>query len=98
MTRHGLRSARHRPVLAKQLCVLSATPPTPAIPFVTAAATDPVMKATLAQALRCVAAEPKWAAVRGGLLLLDIVPPDQVDYGIPCLRGESVALGYPRLH
>jgi hypothetical protein len=45
----------------------------------TAAATDPVMKATLAQALRCVAAEPKWAAVRGGLLLLDIVPPDRVD-------------------
>jgi hypothetical protein len=37
------------------------------------------MKATLAQALRCVAAEPKWAAVRGGLLLLDIVPPDRVD-------------------
>lgn len=91
--------ARHRPVLAKQLRVLAATPPTPAIPFVTAAATDPVMKATLAQALRCVAAEPKWAAVRGGLLLLDIVPPDQVDYGIPCrYAAEAVALGYPRLH
>jgi hypothetical protein len=57
------------------------------------------MKATLAQALRCVAAEPKWAAVRGGLLLLDIVPPDQVDYEIPCrYAAEAVALGYPRLH
>jgi hypothetical protein len=37
--------------------------------------------------------------VRGGLLLLDIVPPDQVDYEIPCrYAAEAVALGYPRLH
>ncbi len=91
--------ARHRLVLAEQLRILSATPATPAIPFVTAAATDPVIKAALAQALRCVAAEPKWAAVRAGMLLLDIVPPDRVDYGTPCrYAAEAAALGYPRLH
>ncbi len=91
--------ARHRPAPAEQLRVLAAMPPTPAIPFVTAAATDPVMKAALVQALRRVAAEPKWAPVRAGMLLLDIVPPDRVDYGTPCrYAAEAAALGYPRPH
>jgi ABC-type phosphate/phosphonate transport system substrate-binding protein len=91
--------ARHRPALAEQLRILAATPPTPAIPFVTAAATDPVMKAALAQALRRVATEPEWGPVRAGMLLLDIVPPDQVDYQTPCRYAtEAAVLGYPRLH
>ena len=31
--------------------------------------------------------------------LLDILPPDQVDYGTPCrYAAEAAALGYPRLH
>ena len=91
--------ARHRPALAEQLRILAATPPTPAIPFVTAAATDPVMKAALAQALRRVATEPEWAPVRAAMLLLDVVPPDQVDYQTPCrYADEAAALGYPRLH
>jgi ABC-type phosphate/phosphonate transport system substrate-binding protein len=91
--------ARHRPALAEQLRILAATPPTPAIPFVTAAATDPVMKAALAQALRRVATEPEWAHVRAGMLLLDVVPPDQVDYQTPCRYAtEAAALGYSRLH
>jgi ABC-type phosphate/phosphonate transport system substrate-binding protein len=84
---------------AEQLRILAATPRTPAIPFVTAAATDPVMQAALAQALRCVAAEPKWAQVRAAMLLLEVVPPDQVDYGTPCRYAtEAAALGYPRLY
>jgi ABC-type phosphate/phosphonate transport system substrate-binding protein len=91
--------ARHRPALAEQLRILAPTPPTPAIPFVTAAATDPVMKTALAQALRRVATEPEWAPVRAGMLLLDVVPPDQVDYQTPCRYAtEAAALGYPRLH
>ena len=91
--------ARHRPALAEQIRILAATPPTPAIPFVTAAATDPVMEAALAQALRRVATEPEWASVRAGMLLLDVVPPDQVDYQTPCRYAtEAAALGYPHLH
>jgi ABC-type phosphate/phosphonate transport system substrate-binding protein len=91
--------ARHRPALAEQLRILAATPPTPAIPYVTAVATDPVMKAALAQALRRVATEPEWAPVRAAMLLLDVVPPDEVDYQIPCrYADEAAALGYPRLH
>jgi ABC-type phosphate/phosphonate transport system substrate-binding protein len=91
--------ARHRPALAEQLRILAATPPTPAIPFVTAAATNPVTKAALAQALRHVAAEPEWASVRAGMLLRDVAPPDQVDYRTPCrYAAEAAALGYPSLH
>jgi hypothetical protein len=33
------------------------------------------------------------------MLLLDVVPPDQVDYQTPCRYAtEAAALGYPRLH
>ncbi len=90
--------ARHRPALAEQLRILAATPPTPAIPFVTAAATAPSVRAALAQALRRVASEPKWASERAGMLLLDIAPPDRADYRIPCrYAAEAAALGYPNL-
>jgi ABC-type phosphate/phosphonate transport system substrate-binding protein len=91
--------ARHRPTEAKQLRILAATPPTPAIPYVTATTTDPTIKAALAQALRRVATEPEWAPVRAAMLLLDVVPPDQVDYRTPCrYADEAAAVGYPRLH
>jgi ABC-type phosphate/phosphonate transport system substrate-binding protein len=89
---------RHRPALAARLRVLAATPPTPAIPFVTAAATDPAMQTALAEALRRVASAPEWAAVRAGMMLLDVVPPSQVDYQVPCrYAAEAAALGYPIL-
>ena len=85
--------------MAKQLRILAATPPTPAIPYVTATATDPAIRAALAQALRRVAIEPEWAPVRAAMLLLDVMPPDHVDYQIPCrYADEAAALGYPRLH
>jgi ABC-type phosphate/phosphonate transport system substrate-binding protein len=90
--------SRHRPTLAELLRTLAATPPTPAIPYVTATATDPVIKVALTQALRRVAIEPEWAPVRAAMLLLDVVPPDEVDYRIPChYAAEAAALGYPRL-
>ena len=56
------------------------------------------MKATLARALRRVATTPEWAPVRAGMLLLDIVSPDQVDYRTPCHYADEAATpGYPRL-
>lgn len=86
---------RHRPALANQLRVLAATAPTPAIPFVTATATHPSIKAALAEALRRVATAPEWAAVRTGLTLSDVLPPDRADYQVPCrYAAEAIALGY----
>ena len=56
-------------------------------------------KDALARALRRVATEPEWAPARAAMLLLDVVPPDQVDYQTPCrFADEAAALGYPRLH
>lgn len=89
---------RHRPALADRLRVLAVTPPTPAIPFVTATATDAMIKLALAEALRRVATAPEWAAVRAGLMLLDIRPADEADYQVPCrYAAEAAALGYPTL-
>jgi ABC-type phosphate/phosphonate transport system substrate-binding protein len=90
--------ARHRPALADRLRVLATTPPTPAIPFVTAAATDPATKIALTEALRRVATAPEWAPVRAGLMLRDIVLADRADYQVPCrYASEAAALGYPVL-
>jgi ABC-type phosphate/phosphonate transport system substrate-binding protein len=90
--------ARHRPTVVEQLRVLATTPPTPAIPYVTATATDPAIKAALAQALRRVAIEPEWGPVRTQMLLLDVLPPERVDYQTPCrYAAEAAALGYPLL-
>jgi ABC-type phosphate/phosphonate transport system substrate-binding protein len=89
---------RRRPEMGERLRVLAVTPPTPAIPFVTSAATDARTKTTLAAALRCVATAPEWEPVRAAMLLLDIVPPDRADYTIPCrYAAEAAALGYPAL-
>jgi ABC-type phosphate/phosphonate transport system substrate-binding protein len=94
---HGFFT-RHRPALAAQLRVLAATNRTPAIPFVTSAATDAATRSALAQALRRVATAPEWTRVRAGLMLLDILPPETADYQVPCrYAAEATALGYPTL-
>jgi ABC-type phosphate/phosphonate transport system substrate-binding protein len=90
--------ARHRPALAERLRVLAATPSTPAIPFVTSVETGAATRAALAEALRRVGTMPEWAAVRTGLMLLEIVPPSEVDYQVPCrYAAEAATLGYPTL-
>jgi ABC-type phosphate/phosphonate transport system substrate-binding protein len=90
--------ARHRPALADRLRVLAVTPSTPAIPFVTAAATDTETKVVLAEALRRVATVAEWAHVRSGMMLLDIRPPNEADYQVPCrYAAEAAALSYPVL-
>jgi ABC-type phosphate/phosphonate transport system substrate-binding protein len=89
---------RHRPDMGQRLRVLAATPSTPAIPFVTASATDPMTKTALAEALRRVATAPEWEAVRAGMMLLDVVPADRADYQVPCRYAvEAVDRGYPVL-
>jgi ABC-type phosphate/phosphonate transport system substrate-binding protein len=90
--------ARHRPALADRLRVLDVTPSTPAIPFVTAAATDAATTRALGEALRRLATAPDWASVRSRMMLLDIRPPTEVDYRVPCrYAAEAAALGYPVL-
>jgi ABC-type phosphate/phosphonate transport system substrate-binding protein len=90
--------ARHRPVAAGRLRVLAATPPSPAIPFVTAVGTAPELRAILAEALIRVGRAPEWAAARAGLLLRDIVAPEAVDYRIlQRYEAEAARMGYPVL-
>ena len=89
---------RHRPGPAATLRALAPTPPSPAIPFVTAAGTDPALKSALVTALARVASAPQWAQARAGLMIHDIVRPDQVDYRIQlAYADEAAALAYPVL-
>jgi ABC-type phosphate/phosphonate transport system substrate-binding protein len=89
---------RYRPAVALKLRVLAATQSTPALPFVTASSTGPGLRAALTAALIAVARAPEWAAIRGGLLLRDIVPASTVDYTTQLsLTTEAEQLGYPTL-
>ena len=89
---------RHRPELGARTRILAATPATPAIPFVTAVSTPEPIVAALQAALLRVAREPRWAAVRAGLMLADILLPEGVDYAVQ-LRHEAEATvrGYQEL-
>jgi ABC-type phosphate/phosphonate transport system substrate-binding protein len=87
-----------RPAAAERVRIVGRTPPSPAIPFVTSAATPPATVAILRAALRALAHEPRYAAVREGLLLSDIVDvPDTAYSGLLDYEREAAALGYPVL-
>jgi ABC-type phosphate/phosphonate transport system substrate-binding protein len=90
--------SRHRPDAARQTRVLAQTPPSPAIPFVTSVATRPETVALLRRALERVAREPRFAAVRAGLLIKDIVAvPDERYRALLDYEAEAAALGYREL-
>ena len=89
---------RHRPHLAARLRVLAATPVSPAIPFVTSAATPIPVRMALAEALVRVAQAPEHAAAREALMLAGVAEALSVDYGIQLrYTAEAEALGYPVL-
>lgn len=90
---------RHwRPELAREVRVLGRTPPSPAIPFVSSAATPPATVDHLRAALRAVAHEPRHAGMRQGLMLADIVDvPDAAYRGLLDYEREAAELGYPAL-
>ncbi len=89
---------RHRPAAAARTRILARTPPSPAIPFVTAAATPPATVEILRQALRRVAREPRFAAVRAGLLIKDIVDVPAERYrALLDYESEAARLGYATL-
>jgi len=90
--------SRHRPDAARATRVLAETPPSPAIPFVTSAATHPETVAALRTALHKLAREPRFAAVRDGLYLEDIVESPEARYAVLLdYEREAGALGYPVL-
>jgi len=87
--------ARHRPQTAARLRVLAPTPPSPSLPFVTAAATEDDIRSKLVEALMRVARDSQWAQVRSNLLLRDIVPADPAAYRVLLdYEGEAEQRGY----
>ncbi len=87
---------RHR--LRAGTRILAATPMTPAIPFVTAITTPEPLAQALQAALFRVARAPRWAEVRAGLMLADILPPEPADYALQLRHvAEAAAMGYPDL-
>ncbi|WP_211187401.1 phosphate/phosphite/phosphonate ABC transporter substrate-binding protein [Neoroseomonas marina] len=87
-----------RPEAVAGLRVLAETVPSPAIPFVTSAATDTATQSALREALHEVSVAPRHAALRHTLRLRAIVPPEGSDYAILArYEAEAAAMGYPRL-
>jgi ABC-type phosphate/phosphonate transport system substrate-binding protein len=88
----------YRPGAAARVRIVGQTPPSPAIPFVTSIATPPATVAILRAALRALAHEPRYATVRQGLMLTDIVDvPDAAYSGLLNYEREAATLGYPVL-
>jgi ABC-type phosphate/phosphonate transport system substrate-binding protein len=88
----------YRPAAAASVRIVGQTPPSPAIPFVTSVATPPATVAILRAALCALAREPRYATVRQGLMLADIVDvPDAAYGGLLDYEREAAAHGYPAL-
>lgn len=92
---HGF-IALYRPTLAARLRIVGETPPAPAIPFITAAATPADLAARMGRLLA--APPPALAAALAGLRIARILPPRLNAYEV-VLRYEAEAanLGYPML-
>jgi ABC-type phosphate/phosphonate transport system substrate-binding protein len=89
---------RHRPEPGARTRVLARTPPSPAIPFVTAAATPPRTVEILREALRRLPRDQRFAAARAGLLITDIVDVPAERYrALLDYEEEAARLGYPIL-
>ena len=89
---------QYRPRAAEQVRVLARTPASPAIPFVTSAETPAATVVLLRDALRRVARESHYAAVRVGMALSDIVDvPDAAYRRLLDYEREAAALDYPML-
>ena len=88
----------YRPEAAVRVRIIGETPLSPAIPFVTSAATPPATVEILRTALRVLMHDARYDAVRSGLLLTDIVDlPDAHYRGLLDYEREARELGYPEL-
>ncbi len=90
--------SKYRPEAASRTAILARTPPSPAIPFVTSAGTSPEIVEILRNALRRLAREETFAAVRAGLLLRDIIDvPPQRYHALLDYERQAAQLGYAEL-
>lgn len=90
--------SHYRPEAAARVRIVGKTPPSPAIPFVTSIATPPGTVNILKTALRRLMREPRYEAVRRGLLLTDTVDlPDAAYRDLLDYERAAAALGYPAL-
>jgi ABC-type phosphate/phosphonate transport system substrate-binding protein len=90
--------SHYRPEAARRVRVLARTSPSPAIPFVTSAATAAATSEILRAALRAIVGDPRHEAALRGLLLTDIVDLPVAAYrGLLDYESEAAALGYPAL-
>jgi ABC-type phosphate/phosphonate transport system substrate-binding protein len=88
----------YRPEAAAQLRVLTETPLSPAIPFVTSVATPPDVVDILRVALRTLGSDQRYAATRAGLKIRAIEEvPDAAYAGLLDYEREAAELGYPQL-
>lgn len=89
-------AARLRPALTEGLRIMAETPSSPAIPFVTAAATPQATAQRLTQALTDPA--PALAAALQALSIRYIAPPQPEAYdAVLAYEAEASAMGYPTL-
>jgi ABC-type phosphate/phosphonate transport system substrate-binding protein len=90
--------SHYRPEAARQVRVLTPTPTSPAIPFVTSVSTTSETVQILRSALRTLVHDVRYEAVRVGLLITDIVDlPDNAYRGLLDYEREADDLGYPVL-
>ncbi len=90
--------AKYRPDEASRTAVLARTPQSPAIPFVTSAATPPETVDILRTALRRLARDKQFASVREGLLIRDIVDVPAERYrALLEYERQAMQLGYVEL-
>jgi ABC-type phosphate/phosphonate transport system substrate-binding protein len=89
---------RCRAEAARHVRVLARTPASPAIPFVTSAATPPATVAILREALTRLGGQPHAAAARAGLSVTEIVDvPAAAYHRLLEYEREAAELGYPEL-
>ena len=89
---------RYRPEAAQHVRVLARTPPSPAIPFVTSAATPPAAVVLLRDALARLGREPHCAAARARLSISEIAEVPAAAYRrLLEYEREAAELDYPVL-
>ncbi|MCC7047285.1 MAG: PhnD/SsuA/transferrin family substrate-binding protein [Alphaproteobacteria bacterium] len=90
--------ARHAPQRLEGTRVLCRTAPAPALPYITAAATDPLTLRRLRDGLQAALADPALADLRAELLIEGAsLLPDAAYSAIAEIERQAVATGYPDL-
>ena len=91
-------AARHAPAHLMGLRILTASPPVPSLPYVTALSRDDDTVTRLRAGLKSAIADPLLAAVRDDLLIEDFAVLEAEDYAsIDAMEREAAERGYPQI-